>query len=206
MRLKARSLAVLCSGSGSNFEALVQAQKSGRLSPAKIRLMVCNRPEAAALVRANRLKVPAALLESASFASREAYDAALTALLCKFGVDGIVLAGFMRILTPALLGPFRGRVINIHPSLLPAFRGAHGVRDAIAAGVRVTGVTVHLVTEELDGGPIIAQEAVAVKPKDTEKTLAERIHRVEHRLYSQAVRWWAQGKLELSGNKIHIHS
>lgn len=188
--------AVFCSGSGSNLEALLSAERRGALG-ARIALVVCDKPEAFAIVRANRAKKPVFLLEAAGFKTREEYDAAVLAVLRKAGIDLVILAGFMRILSASFVRALLGRIVNIHPSLLPAFKGAHAIRDAWQYGVKVTGVTVHFVTEDLDAGPIIAQEAVAVSPRDTEKTLERKIHKVEHRLYAQAVRLVAAGRVRL---------
>ena len=203
MRLKSSpvpQVAVFCSGSGSNLEALLAAERKGLLG-ARIALVVCDKPGAFAIVRANRAKKPVFLLEAAGFTSREAYDAAVTAVLRKLKIDLVVLAGFMRILSADFVRVWRGHILNIHPSILPAFKGAHAIRDAFAYGVKVTGVTVHFVTEDLDTGPVVAQEAVPVAPRDTLKSLEEKIHKVEHRLYARAVRLVAGGNVKYKENK-----
>lgn len=203
MKRNAKKIAVFCSGSGTNLEALLTAEKKGRLG-AVVALVVCDNPGAFAIVRANRRGKPVALIEPARFASRAAFDRAVVAVLKKSRIDFVVLAGFMRILTPAFLSAWRGRILNIHPSLLPAFRGAHAIRDAFAYGAGVTGVTVHFVTEELDAGPVILQEPVAVRLKDTPDSLEAKIHRIEHRLYPEAVRLFAAGRLKVKGRRVVI--
>lgn len=195
-------LAVLCSGNGSNLQALLDAERAGRLGPARVALVLTDRADAGALVRANRSGKPAAFLDPKDFADRAAFDAAVLRVLRKDRIDLVVLAGFMRILTPKFVNAFSGKMLNIHPSLLPAFKGAHAVRDAVEYGARVSGVTVHFVTPDLDSGPIVLQEAVAVSTKDTEQSLAKRIHAVEHRLYPLAVRKLAEGKLSVKGRQV----
>lgn len=174
------------------------------MGPARIELVVSDRPDAFALARANRSGKPAAFLDPKDFADRAAFDTALLGVLRKARIDIVVLAGFMRILTPGFVNAYQGRMLNVHPSLLPAFKGAHAVRDAVEYGARVTGVTVHLVTPELDGGPILLQEAVAVKPGDTEGSLARRIHAVEHKLYPLAVRRLAEDRVRVTGRQVRI--
>lgn len=204
--LKARrraSIAVFCSGNGSNLQALLDAERSGRLG-GRIDLVVSDRPDAYAIVRACLRGKAVALIERKYFESRRQYDCALKDLLNKRKINLVVLAGFMRILSADFISGFRGRILNIHPSLLPAFPGAHSIRDAVKFGVKQSGVTVHFATEELDNGPIILQEALPVRSSDTEKDLAERIHRIEHRLYPRAVRLLAEGRLKLQGRKVII--
>lgn len=196
-------IAVFCSGNGSNLEALFQAESKGLLK-AEIALVVCDRPEAFAIVRANRRKKPVFLAEYQYFKTREDYEKAVVGVLKKKRIGLVVLAGFMRILTPYFLKQYAGRVVNVHPSLLPAFKGAHAIRDAFQYGAKVTGVTVHLVTNELDGGPIILQEAVSIQPRETLKSLEARIHKVEHQLYPRAVRLIAEKRIKLSGRTIQI--
>lgn len=201
---KTLSVAVFCSGNGSNLEALLLAEKRGALGPARIDLVVCDRPEAYAIVRAKKYGKRVFLAELEKFTAREEFEGAIWSVLKKDGVGLICLAGFMRILSAGFVKDFRDRILNIHPSLLPAFKGAHAVRDAWEHGVKVTGVTVHFVTPDLDDGPVILQEAVAVDKKDTEKSLEEKIHQVEHRLYPQAVRLFAEGRLKIHGRKIIV--
>lgn len=179
-------LAIFCSGNGSNFEAILTAIRRGKLR-AEIAVMVCDNPKAFSITRANRHGVPCAVLPPKLFADRSAHERAIIAILKSQGIDCVVLAGYMRILTPVFIRAFRGRILNIHPSLLPAFKGAHAIRDAFAAKVPVTGVSVHGVTVKLDSGPVLAQEKVKVLESDTLESLEAKIHRVEHRLYPAAI-------------------
>jgi len=184
--VSAPSIAVLCSGQGTNFQAILDSIRHGRLR-ARVGLMVTDNPSAFALVRAQREKVPAVFISPRPASSREAFDRALARVIEKSGARLVVLAGFMRILSPWFVRRFRGRILNIHPALLPAFPGAHAVRDALKKRVKVTGVTVHFVDEQVDHGPVLLQATVPVRKGDTEKTLHARIHRVEHRLYPKAI-------------------
>lgn len=184
-------LGVLASGSGSNFEALVAASRSGQLNAEVVSLVVNNRG-CGATERAARLGVAATLIDHRRHASREALDAALLAHFAPLRLDILVMAGWMRIVTPVLCDAFRNRIVNIHPSLLPAFPGLHAMEQALAAGVRITGCTAHLVVPEVDAGPILAQAAVPVRDGETLATLAPRLHAAEHRILPQAVAMAAQ--------------
>ncbi len=192
---------VLASGSGTNFQALVEGLKG---SPAEVKLLVCNVPGAKCLERAKALGVRAEVLDHRPFISRDQYDEALVALLSKHKIELICLAGFMRLLTPRFLKAFPQKVMNVHPALLPAFPGMHGVKQALDYGVKVTGCTVHFVDQGTDTGPVIAQAAQPVLEGDTEDTLAARIHADEHRLYPLAVRWYAEGRLKLEGRRVRV--
>ncbi|PIQ83034.1 MAG: phosphoribosylglycinamide formyltransferase [Candidatus Omnitrophica bacterium CG11_big_fil_rev_8_21_14_0_20_64_10] len=192
-RLQPR-IAVFCSGQGTNLQAILTAIRRGRLQ-ARVAAVVSDNPGAPALVRAARAGIPAIVVDRRRFASRERFDRALLAALKPLRVRLVVLAGFMRILSPRFIRSFPNRILNVHPALLPAFRGAHAVREALAAGVRITGVTVHFVDEQVDHGPVIAQAAVPVRPDDTEATLLARVHRVEHRLYPRAIDQVLRGKI-----------
>src|SRR6202162_2772971 len=196
-------LGVLASGSGSNLQAILDACASRRI-PAEVSAVVCNIPGARALQRAEAAGVPALLLPHRQSASREEYDRAVIAALQRHGVELVCLAGFMRLITPVLLRAFENKILNIHPSLLPAFPGMHAVRDALAAGVRVSGCTVHVVDEGTDSGPILVQAAVPVLDGDTEETLAARILVQEHRCYPRAISLWAQGRVHLEGRRVRI--
>ena len=189
-------LAVLVSGSGTNLQAVLDAAREGRLH-AEIAVVVSNRAAAKALERARDAGVEAQVLAHKEFASREAYDAALVALLRARGVDLVVLAGFMRIVTPVLLEAFPDRVVNIHPSLLPAFPGLDAQQQAFAAGVAVSGCTVHLVDGGMDTGPILAQAAVPVLANDDVEALRTRILAEEHRLLPEVLQWFAEGRVSL---------
>lgn len=178
--------AVLASGSGSNFEAICEAAADGR-APAKICGLVYNNPDARVADRAARLGVPATLVNHRDFDSREGFDAAVVEALRAFDIDWVAMAGWMRIATPVLLEAFPDRILNIHPSLLPAFRGLHAIEQAVAAGVRITGCTVHIVRPAVDDGPIIAQAAVPILPGENLATITERVHAAEHQLYPRAI-------------------
>ena len=179
-------LAVFCSGNGSNFQAILDAVRRKRIK-ASVALMVCDNPKAYALKRAGHHGVPVVLASPKLFRDRVSYEKFIVRVLKSQGVDLVVLAGFMRILTPYFIRAYKNRVVNIHPSYLPHFKGAHAIRDAFDAEVAQTGVTVHVVTAQVDSGPIIAQEKVAVRNSDTLATLEKRIHKVEHRLYPKAI-------------------
>jgi len=181
-----KRLAVFCSGNGSNFQAILDAVRKRRLK-AEVALMVCDKPGAYAIQRAARSQVPSVVVSPKLFKSRADYEKFLARVLKNQQVDVIALAGFMRILTPYFIRAFRNRILNVHPSLLPAFKGAHAIEDTLKAGVRETGVTVHVVTEKLDSGPILAQKKVPVLKSDTLKSLENRIHRIEHQIYPLAI-------------------
>jgi len=196
-------LAVLASGSGSNLQAILDACASGAVR-ADVAAVVCNVPGARALRRAEEARVPAVLLPHAEFRSREAYDREVVATLRQKGVEVVCLAVFMRLITPELLRAFENKILNIHPSLLPAFPGMHAVRQALAAGVRISGCTVHVVDEGTDSGPILVQAAVPVLDADTEETLAARILVQEHRCYVRALSLWADGRVRIDGRRVRI--
>ncbi len=203
-------IAVLASGSGTNLQALIDGCASGRIE-GRIALVVCNVPGAGALERAAKGGVPAVLRPSKDV-DRATYDAAVIELLRAHQVDLVCLAGYMRIITPAFLSAFgptaasRGcpRIMNIHPGLLPSFPGLHAQRQALAHGARIAGCTVHFVDEGTDTGPVIVQAAVPVLPDDTEEALARRILAQEHRIYPQAVQWFAQGRLSVTGRAVRV--
>jgi phosphoribosylglycinamide formyltransferase-1 len=181
-----RNIAVFCSGSGSNFEAIVDAARRKKLN-ACVALLVCDKPGAYALERARRKNIPIALVNPKSFPDREAYEKVIVQILKNQAIDLVVLAGFMRILTPFFIKAFRDRIVNIHPAYLPNFKGAHAIRDAFEAKAKETGVTVHVVTKEVDAGPVILQKKVKISKRDTLESLEKRIHEVEHKLYPLAI-------------------
>lgn len=193
---QALPMVVLISGSGSNLQALLDGQQSGRL-PIDIRAVISNRPDAYGLERARRAGVAAEVLDHKPFDSREAFDAALRERIDRHAPALVVLAGFMRILTPDFAGHYEGRMLNIHPSLLPKYQGLHTHRRALEAGEREHGVTVHFVTAELDGGPPVIQARVPVLPDDDAERLARRVQAQEHRIYPMAVDWFARGRLRM---------
>ncbi|MBJ6361173.1 phosphoribosylglycinamide formyltransferase [Paenibacillus sp. GCM10012307] len=196
-------IAVFASGQGTNFQALVDSVKEGRLD-GSIELLVCDKPQAAVVERAERAGIAAWLFKPKEYASREAYETEILAELERRGIELIVLAGYMRILTPVLVEPYYGRMINIHPSLLPAFPGVNGIGQALEYGVKMTGVTVHYVDGGLDSGPIIAQRAVEVADDDAEETLAPRIHAAEQALLPWVVQQIAHGRVQLDGRKVKL--
>lgn len=198
-------IAVLVSGSGTNLQAILDAANRGELG-AEVRLVVSNVAGVRALERAEAAGVPTRVLVHREFPSREAYDEALASCLGEARVELVALAGFMRIVTPRFLQAFPGRVLNIHPSLLPAFPGLHAQRQALEHGVKVSGCTVHFVDEGCDTGAIIAQAAVPVLEGDDEAALTARILVEEHRLYPAALRAVAKGQVELQGRRVVIQS
>ena len=179
-------LGILASGSGSNFEAVAQAIASGKLN-ARIQVLIYNNPEAKVAVRAANWDVPAVLLNHRDFPNREDLDRQIVQTLQQNAVEWVIMAGWMRIVTPILIDAFPNQIINIHPSLLPSFRGTRAVEQALAAGVKITGCTVHLVVPEVDSGPILLQAAVPILPDDTEETLHARIQVQEHRILPLAI-------------------
>lgn len=191
------SVAILISGRGSNMRALVEAG-------VPVAAVIGNRADAAGLEFARARRLPTAVVAHTAYPSRETFDAALAAEIDRCAPRLVVLAGFMRILAPAFVRRYEGRLLNIHPSLLPAFPGLHTHARALAAGVKIHGATVHFVTPELDHGPVVIQAAVPVLPGDDEGALAERVLAQEHRIYPQAVRWFLEGKLELDGALVRV--
>ena len=187
---------VLLSGTGSNLQALIDSTQAGD-NPARIRAVVSNRADAYGLQRARDAGIEAAVLDHKGFEGRDAFDAALMEVIDGFKPKLVVLAGFMRILSAAFVRHYEGRLLNIHPSLLPLYKGLHTHQRALEAGDAEHGCTVHFVTEELDGGPLVVQAAIPVQPQDTPQSLAQRVHAQEHRIYPLAVRWFAEGRLRL---------
>jgi phosphoribosylglycinamide formyltransferase-1 len=194
-------IAVLISGSGSNLQAIMDATANGSIS-GEIEQVLSNRPDAGGLERARQAGIPAEVIDHRHFDTREAYDEALGQRLTALRPDLIVLAGFMRILTDPLVRTFAGQMINIHPSLLPAYRGLHTHARAIAAGERQHGCSVHYVIPELDAGPVIAQAPVTIKPDDTPASLQTRVQAMEHTLYPQVVSWIADGRVSLHDDQV----
>lgn len=193
-------LAVLISGRGSNLQAFVDACASGQLT-AQISVVISNNPGAAGLQHAARAGLATRCIDHRDYSVREEFDQALVDELRAHAVDIVVLAGFMRILTPVLIDPFLGRLLNIHPSLLPKYPGLHTHQRALDSGDSETGATVHFVTQELDGGPPVLQARVPVLPGDTAEILAARVAVQEHAIYPLAVRWHLQGRLQLDGKR-----
>jgi phosphoribosylglycinamide formyltransferase-1 len=197
------SIAVLASGSGTNLEAIAQAIEEGEV-PARIAVLISDNHDAFALERAGRRGIPTRVIELKDYPDRPAFDRAITEALHGAEVDLVVLAGYMKLIGKEILDAFSGRVMNIHPALLPSFPGEHGVADALEHGVKVSGVTVHFVDEGLDTGPIIVQEAVPVEEGDDEESLHGRIHLAEYRAYPLAIKLFAQGRLKIEGRKVKV--
>jgi phosphoribosylglycinamide formyltransferase-1 len=193
-------IGVLISGRGSNLQALIDAGKRGELG-GEVAIVVSNVADAPGLERARRAAVPTVVLDHKG-RKREEYDAEVVSILQEHDVELVCLAGFMRLLSPAFVRAFPGRILNIHPALLPAFPGLQAQRQAFEYGVKVSGATVHLVDEGLDSGPIVAQEAVPVRSDDTAESLAVRILEVEHRLYPRAVRLLLEGRSRVAGRRV----
>jgi len=197
------NIAVFASGNGSNLQAIIDAAKSGKINAA-IALVVSDNKDAYALTRAKNAGIETFILSPKGFKSREDYDKEIIKELKKRNVELIVLAGFMRLLSSPFVIMYKHKILNIHPALLPSFKGTHGIKDAFEYGVKKTGVTVHFVDAELDHGPITLQEAVNIEENDTLESLEEKIHKVEHRLYPEAVRLFVDGKLKAEGRKVRI--
>ncbi|MBD2847220.1 phosphoribosylglycinamide formyltransferase [Paenibacillus sp. IB182496] len=196
-------IAVFASGQGTNFQALADAA-AGRQLDASIELLVCDKPAAPVVERARRAGIDTWLFTPKEYPSREAYETLILEELQRRGIELIVLAGYMRIITDVLVQPYYGRMVNIHPALLPAFPGVNGIRQALEYGVKVTGVTVHYVDGGMDSGPIIAQRAVEVADDDTEESLAPRIHAAEQALLPWVVQQIAHGRAALEGRHVTI--
>jgi phosphoribosylglycinamide formyltransferase-1 len=199
-------IAILASGAGTNARALLDASRRGELGDATVVALLADKAGCGALAEAARAGVEALFVDPGRYPGRVAYSDALVAALQARNVDLVCLSGFMRILPPGFIAAFEGRVLNIHPALLPAFPGAHAVRDALAWGAKVTGTTVHFADEAVDHGPIVAQEPVPVLPGDDEETLHERIKAVEHRLYPEAVRLVVSGCTRIDGRRVEVTS
>lgn len=194
-------LVVLISGRGSNLQAIIEQTQSGQL-PVAIHAVISNRPQAQGLTRARQAGIETHILDHRQFLQRQAFDQALKELIDSYTPQLVVLAGFMRILTPEFVRHYRGRLINMHPSLLPHFPGLNTHQRALQAGMKEHGATVHFVTERVDGGPIILQTRVPVYPTDTPDLLAARVLREEHRIYPEAIRAFATGRIRLGRKEV----
>jgi phosphoribosylglycinamide formyltransferase-1 len=197
------NVAVLASGSGTNLEAIAQAADEGGIQ-ARICLVISDNPGAFALERAARWDIPTKVIELKDFGDRPAFDQAVLQSLHEAEADLVVLAGYMKLVGPEIVRAFPGRIMNIHPALLPSFPGEHGVGDALEHGVKVSGVTVHFVDEGLDTGPIIVQEAVPVEEGDDVESLHNRIHLAEYRAYPLAIKLFAEGRLQIEGRRVRV--
>ena len=198
-----QKLGVLCSGRGTDLQSIIDAIGRGEVN-AEIAVVLADKPEAFALERAKKAGIKAVCVNRKQYDGRESFEKALIAELEEAGVTLVVLAGFMRILTPVFVHHFAGRIMNIHPALLPSFPGAHAHRDVLAYGVKVSGCTIHFVDEGTDSGPIIAQAAVPVLDDDTEDTLGARVLAEEHKLYPQVIEWYCEGRLHIEGRHVRI--
>ncbi|WP_158154206.1 phosphoribosylglycinamide formyltransferase [Pseudomonas sp.] len=195
------NVVVLLSGTGSNLQALIDSvNQAAGANPARICAVISNRADAYGLERARHAGIPTAVLDHKAFEGREAFDAALVELIDGYTPDLVVLAGFMRILSGGFVRHYQGRLLNIHPSLLPRYKGLHTHQRAIEAGDTEHGCSVHFVTEELDGGPLVVQAVIPIQLDDTPATLAHRVHAQEHQIYPLAVRWFAEGRLRLGAS------
>lgn len=193
-------LVVLISGRGSNLTAMIEAANP----LVQLSAVISNQAEAKGLLTAQAAGIPTAVLDHRPFSSRLAFDQALQVIIDRYQPEVVALAGFMRILTPELVAHYRGRLINIHPSLLPKFKGLHTHQRVLAAGLQEHGASVHFVTAELDGGPVILQAKVPVLPQDDEDSLAARVLMEEHKIYPQVIHWFAQGRIRLEENQVFL--
>ena len=195
--------AVFVSGEGSNLQAIIDAVKRGEIK-AELALVFCDRRKAYALKRAADAGIKTLCLVRKDYATPQSYERDIVIELKKEAIDFIVLAGFMKILSPFFIKTYPNKIINVHPSLLPAFKGARGIKDALTYGVKVTGVTIHFVDDMMDQGPMIREKGFRIHPKETLKSLEERIHRVEHQIFPKAVALFAEGRLKIVGRKVKI--
>ncbi len=198
-----KNLVILISGRGSNMEALVRACHAEQW-PARVAAVIANRADAAGLAFAKEHGIATAVVDARDYADRASFDQRLAEVVDSFSPDLVLLAGFMRVLGEAFVGRYTGRLLNIHPSLLPSFPGLHTHQRALEAGVKVHGATVHFVTPVLDHGPIVVQSVVPVKSEDDEQTLAQRVLATEHKIYPQAVRWFIREQLILAGERVSL--
>lgn len=198
------NIAVLCSGSGTNLQAIIDKIKSGYI-PARIALVISDKKKSYALERAESDGIETLVMSAKDFKTREDFDREVVKNLKAKEVELVVLAGFMRLLSGYFINEYKNRILNIHPALLPAFKGVHGIKDALTYGVKVTGPTVHFVDEELDNGPIILQSVVEISNEDTEESLLERVHAEEHKIYPEAIKLFVEGRLKVEGRKVLIN-
>ena len=200
--IKKLKIAVLASGSGTNLQTLIEQLHQDETSGIDIAVVISDRRKAYALTRAASAGIPTHVVRTQDFENRVDFDAEISKLIEHYAAELIVLAGFMKLFQPPFVRKYQNRIINVHPTLLPAFPGAHPVADTLAYGVKIAGVTVHFVDEGVDSGPIIAQAAVPVLDTDDEESLHNRIQIEEHKLYPKVIRWYAQGRLQVKGRKV----
>jgi len=194
------NFAVLASGRGGNLLAIIKAAKAGKIN-ADLKIVISDKKDAYALVHASQEGIAALYINPKDFPDRESFDRAVVERLHEFGVDFVVLAGYMRLVSFYFIQQYPNKILNIHPSLLPSFKGMHAIKEAFDYGAKITGPTVHIVTEAMDDGPIVLQEPVSIDSKDTLESLEEKIHQAEHRIYPQAIDLFARGKIKIEGRK-----
>jgi len=197
------NIAVFCSGSGTNLQAIIDAHKRGDIK-ADFKLVVSDVPSCLALERAKKAGIKTLIVERKDFKSKEDFEAEIIKNLKKEKIDLIVLAGYMRLISADFINQYKNKILNIHPALLPSFKGTQGIKDAFEYGVKVTGPTVHFVTQDMDAGPIILQGAIKVTEDDTEESLAQAIHKEEHKLYPKVIQLFVEGRLKIEGKKVRI--
>lgn len=197
------NIAVFCSGSGTNLQAIIDSQKKGYIK-AEIKLVVSDTPDCYALTRAKNAGINTLIVERKNFKSKKEFETQILEALKKEKIGLIALAGYMRMLSGDFIKAYENKILNIHPALLPSFKGAHGIKDAFEYGVKITGPTVHFVTVDMDAGPVIMQSPVKVTEDDTEESLAEAIHEEEHKIYPRAIQLFVEGKLKIEGRKVRI--
>ena len=198
-----KRIAVLVSGGGSNLQSIIDSVESGYLN-IKIAVVLSNKEEAYGLTRAQNHQIPTQIVKHGDFKNREEFENRLIEVLDGYGVDLVVLAGFMRVLTPLFVNHYHHRIMNIHPAILPSFPGTHGQKQALDYGVRFSGCTTHFVDEGTDTGPIIIQAIVPVLPDDTEESLGSRILKEEHRIFPESLKLWSEGRIRIEGRKVRI--
>ncbi|MFH1075544.1 MAG: phosphoribosylglycinamide formyltransferase [Pseudomonadota bacterium] len=197
------NIAIFCSGNGTNLQAIIDAKKRGDIK-GELRLIVSDVGGCFALKRAEKAGIKTLVVERKDFKTKKEFEDVILKRLKEEKIDLIVLAGYMKLLSADFVNKYKNRILNIHPALLPAFKGTHGIRDAFLYGAKVTGPTVHFVTPDMDAGPVILQSPVMVREDDTDQTLAEAIHREEHKIYPRAIQLFIEGKLKIEGQKVKI--
>ncbi len=197
------NIGVIVSGSGSNFQSIIDQTENGNLD-AVIKVVICNNPDAYALERAKKHNIPSVIIDHKDFKDRNEFDEKMIKVLKSYSVELVIMAGFMRVLTPLFIKAFHMRIMNIHPAILPSFQGIHAQERAFDYGVKFSGCSVHFADEGVDTGPVIIQSVVPVYDDDTADTLQERILKEEHRIFPQAIQFYAEGKLEVVGRKVRV--
>jgi len=197
------NIAIFCSGNGTNLQAIINSQKKGHIK-AEIKLVISDVPGCYALTRAKDAGIKILVVERKNFKTKKDFEAEILKALKKEDIDLIVLAGYMRMLSGDFITSYENKILNIHPALLPSFKGTQGIKDAFEYGVKLTGPTVHFVTKDMDSGPIISQSSVKVTEDDTEETLAAAVHEEEHKIYPRAIQLFADGKLRIEGRRVRI--